>query len=98
MASLPKHLQSAAHSAAAPNAAGRCVSASQAKTHLLELLKDIDDKQETVIITKRGRPIARLVPIEAQPTRDIFGFMKGTGQILGDVVGPEPDLWEAMSE
>jgi len=98
MASLPKQLLSTTQSAAVKRPADRCVSASQAKTHLLELLKDIDDKREPVVITKRGRPIARLVPIEIQPSREIFGFMKGTGQILGDVVGPEPDQWEAMAE
>lgn len=73
------------------------IPASQAKTHLLELLNTVDLKGESVIITKRGRPVAKLVPIEQPPARSIFGYMKGTFRITGDIVGPEPDIWEAMS-
>lgn len=74
------------------------IPASKAKTHLLELLNTVDRKGESVIITKRGRPVAKLVPIENQPTRSILGYMKGSGKITGDVVGPEPDVWNAMVE
>lgn len=74
------------------------ISASKAKTHLLELLNTIDRKGESVIITKRGRPIAKLVPIEQTTPRSIFGWMKGSVKITGDIVGPEPDIWNAMVE
>lgn len=74
------------------------IPASKAKTHLLELLNTVDRKGESVIITKRGRPVAKLVPIENQPVRSIFGYMKGSGKITGDIVGPEPDIWNAMVE
>jgi len=45
---------------------GRCrimreVQASEAKTHLPRLLDDVE-QGETIIITRHGRPIARLVP------------------------------------
>ena len=75
----------------------KSVAASKAKAQLLTLLDNVDRKREPVIITKRGRPIARLVPIEPRRPADIFGCMKGTFRITGDVVGPEPDTWEAMS-
>lgn len=39
----------------------REIQASQAKTHLPQLLDDVE-RGETVIITRHGRPIARLVP------------------------------------
>ncbi len=74
------------------------IPASKAKTHLLELLNTVDRKGESVIITKRGRPVAKLVPIEQTAPRRIFGWMKGSGTITGDVVGPEPDIWNAMVE
>ncbi len=98
MATLPKLTASIHESERLSGKTIRQVSASQAKTHLLELLKDIDHKRESLVITKRGRPIARLTPIESQPSRSIFGCMKGTGRILGDVIGPEPDVWEAAAE
>jgi prevent-host-death family protein len=37
------------------------VQASEAKTHLLRLLDEVE-KGETVVITRHGRPIARLQP------------------------------------
>ena len=74
----------------------RTLAASTAKTHLLQLLDEVDSRREGVIITKRGRPVARLVPIVHDSPGSIFGCMKGTFKITGDIVGPEPDVWEAM--
>ena len=50
------------------------------------------------MITKRGRPVAKLVPLDDEP-EDIYGCMAGTGRILGDIVGPLDDLeWNADAE
>ena len=59
----------------------RLMSASQAKTHLLELLDIVDRTREGLVITKRGRPVARLMPIDTEPAHSIFGCMKGTFRI-----------------
>lgn len=48
-----------------------------------------------LIIAKRGKPLAKLVPIEDEPPTRLFGYMKGTGQILGDIVHVPHDLWTA---
>jgi antitoxin (DNA-binding transcriptional repressor) of toxin-antitoxin stability system len=49
-----------------------------------------------VIITKRGKPVAKLVPVETEKD-DIFGFMEGKGkiEIKGDIVSPilTPEEW-----
>ncbi len=39
----------------------REIQASEAKTHLPQLLDDVE-RGETIVITRHGRPIARLVP------------------------------------
>ena len=53
-------------------------------------------QQAPVVITKRGKPVAKLVPVE-QEKDDIFGFMKGKGtiEIKGDIVSPvlTPEEW-----
>jgi prevent-host-death family protein len=72
------------------------MSASHAKTHLLEILDRVDRTRSGLIITKRGRPVARLVPIEIEEPASIFGCMKGTFRITGDIVAAEPDTWEAL--
>ena len=49
------------------------VGAFEAKTHLSELLVRVE-AGETVTITKHGRPVARLVPVDAEPRRDWAAF------------------------
>lgn len=47
-----------------------------------------------IVITKRGKPVARLMPLAADMP-DIFGRMKGTVEILGDIVSPTGEIWNA---
>jgi prevent-host-death family protein len=65
----------------------REVQASEAKTHLPQLLDDVE-RGETIIITRHGRPIARIVPEAAQRQReidealaDIQALRKHTGKV-----------------
>ncbi len=63
------------------------------KAQCLGLLDEVQQQRKEIIITKRGKPVARLVPVdEAKPT--IFGRMKGTGRILGDIFSTG-ESWEA---
>lgn len=63
------------------------ISAEDFKTNCLALMDEVQAKREELLITKHGKPVAKLVP--AQPeTDDIFGFMIGKGQIVGDIVEP----------
>ena len=98
MATLPKPQPASVKFRPAKTVASeeRTVAASAAKTHLLELLDQVNTRRKPVTITKRGRPVARLVPIDEPSPVSIFGCMKGTFKITGDIVGPEPDAWEAM--
>lgn len=57
------------------------------KTKCLTLMAEVKAKRETVVITKHGRPVARLVPVN-DDADDIFGFYKGKGTIVGDVIAP----------
>ncbi len=70
------------------------VPAAKAKAHLLGMLSEVDRAGHEFVITKRGKPVAKLVPV--LPAEDIVGCMKGTFRITGDVVGPEADDWEAF--
>ena len=57
------------------------------KASCLAVMDEVQAKCETVIITKHGKPVAKLVPVTADRD-DIFGFMKGRIAIAGDVVAP----------
>ncbi|MGA2744842.1 MAG: type II toxin-antitoxin system Phd/YefM family antitoxin [Candidatus Sulfotelmatobacter sp.] len=66
------------------------------KARCLAIMDEVAAKRESVVITKRGKPVAKLVPVEKEKD-DIFGFFngKGTIEIKGDIVSPilSPEEW-----
>ncbi len=69
--------------------------AGQFKAQCLSVMDDVNEQRSEVVITKRGKPVAKLVPLDSRP-RDIFGCMQGTATIHGDIVAPavESTDWE----
>jgi prevent-host-death family protein len=65
----------------------KTMAAGSFKAKCLAVMDEVQAKRETVIITKRGKPVAKLVPIESEPD-DIYNFFAGKGTITGDVVSP----------
>ena len=63
------------------------------KKNCAAVIRDVYMKRETIVVTKRGRPVAKLVPVD-EVGGDIFGFLKGKGRIVGDVVSPAFTLEE----
>ena len=70
------------------------IPAGEFKTHCLKLMDQVRDKHTEIVITKRGKPVAKLVPVE-DTVPDIFGCMKGTVTIHGDIVAPTGEQWDA---
>jgi antitoxin (DNA-binding transcriptional repressor) of toxin-antitoxin stability system len=53
------------------------------------LLDEVQAKREPVLVTKNGKPVAKLVPLIFRRGEDpIFGFYKGKLDIVGDVMSP----------
>jgi len=57
------------------------------KVHCLAVMDEVQARRETVVITKHGKPVAKLVPADKNAD-DIYNFMAGKGTIAGDVVSP----------
>lgn len=57
------------------------------KSKCLALMDEVHAKSETIIITKRGKPVAKLVPVNPN-SDDFYDSMKGKARIIGDIVGP----------
>lgn len=72
----------------------RVVPAGEFKARCLKLMDEVHDSGTEIVITKRGKPVAKLVPA-ADETRPLFGAMKDTFRILGDIVEPLDVTWEA---
>lgn len=72
------------------------IAAAQFKAQCLQLMDNVKKKHISLVITKHGIPIAKLVPIE-ETKIDLFGTLKGTVNIKGDIVAPSDESWEAES-
>ena len=69
------------------------IAAGEFKAKCLHLLDEVQRTRKEIIITKRGRPVARMLPVEQQPPV-FFGRMKGTVEILGDIVASTGEHWQ----
>lgn len=71
------------------------VTTSELKARCSEIVGRVERMRTPIVLTKRGRPIARIVPIENQERADLFGFAQGSLSVVGDVVEPIDVPWEA---
>jgi prevent-host-death family protein len=60
----------------------------EAKTHLSRLLQRVESAGESIVITRSGKPVARLVPVGGEPRRP--GRLKGRIRIGKDFDAPLP--------
>jgi len=65
----------------------KTMSAADFKAKCLEVLDTVAKTSESVVVTKRGRPVARVVPMVNKPHR-LFGALKGRVRSVGDIVQP----------
>ena len=76
----------------------RYVAAAEFKANCLRLLDEVAQQRRPLIITKRGKPVAKLVPVEMEAI-DIFGRMAGSIKICGDIISPIEDAgWTGDAE
>ncbi|MBF8299557.1 MAG: prevent-host-death family protein [Dehalococcoidia bacterium] len=73
----------------------RTVKASEFKAKCLQIMDEVAETGESVVITKHGIPVSELVPIRRKP-KSLFGAMKGSVVIKGDILSPIDVEWEAM--
>jgi antitoxin (DNA-binding transcriptional repressor) of toxin-antitoxin stability system len=72
----------------------RTIQASKFKATCLQLMDEIAASGERVVITKHGKPISLLSPYSAKP-ETLFGLHSGSIKILGDLVEPIDEPWNA---
>jgi prevent-host-death family protein len=73
----------------------KSIAAGVFKAKCLSLMDEVKNKRQPLLITKHGKPVAKLVPVEDTETDPIFGFYKGKITVTGDVVAPafSPEDW-----
>ena len=70
----------------------RTVKASEFKAKCLRLMDEVANGGGEIVITKKGKPVARLTPYQERP-KSLFGLDKGRMKITGDIVSPMPAEW-----
>lgn len=75
----------------------RKIAAGEFKARCLTLMDDVHSTREPLIITKRGKPVAKLVPAD-DAEREFIGRLKGVIRVVGDIESPvePPEAWEAL--
>lgn len=75
----------------------RKIAAGKFKAQCLKVMEQVRTTREPVLITKRGQPLAKLVPAE-KPSDDFIGRLEGVITIVGDVESPVVPLedWDAL--
>jgi len=76
----------------------RTMPAGDFKARCLKVMDEVERTRKEVVITKRGVPVAKIVPVGSEPP-EVFDCMAKTAKIVGDVLGPvvPNDEWEALS-
>ena len=74
------------------------IAAGQFKAQCLQLMDQVKQTHEEIIITKHGRPVAKLVPVEDEPSSIFVGFMKGSVVVIGDIIASVDEDWEVCAE
>lgn len=65
------------------------------KAQCLALINSVAQTRDPIIITKHGKPVVKVVPVDAnkdideKPLRDVATY-------VGDIVSPIDEEWEAM--
>lgn len=71
---------------------------SQFKTHALKIIGRIAKENETMVITKRGKPVAKIMPYEDEDSISTPGQLADTLLFENDIVSPlGEDMWDASS-
>ena len=77
------------------------IAISEFKAKCLGILEEVRKTRKPIRVTRFGKPVAEVIPPSPEKaTGRRLGSMVGTGEILGDIVGPTSSLedWDAWKE
>jgi prevent-host-death family protein len=75
----------------------KTMAAGEFKAKCLKVMDRVNKTREPVLITKKGRPVAKLVPVDPKP-EDFLGCLAGMIEIVGDIESPiePPEAWKVL--
>ena len=75
----------------------KTISAAKFKAHCLKVMDEVQTTRESVIVTKKGKPVVKVVPAQA-PSEEVFGCLSEVIDIVGDIESPvlPSETWNAL--
>ena len=70
------------------------IAAGEFKSKCLAIMDQVAQSHESVVVTKRGKPIVKVIPYEQEPI-SLFGCLAGSVVIKADIVAPLDEAWNA---
>ncbi len=73
------------------------INAAEFRANCFKILDQVEMTHKEVVITKRGKPVAKLVHFAQEKEKDpLLGSMEGLVETIGDLTDPviEHDAWE----
>jgi prevent-host-death family protein len=61
----------------------KTLTATEFKAKCLRILDELEP--QGIVVTKRGRPVAKVIPLRTAQNADLIGCMKGKVKIKGDI-------------
>jgi prevent-host-death family protein len=75
------------------------VGSAEFKDRCLELIEIVRESRTELVVTRHGRPVAKVVPYTAAPdSRALLGSMAGTVVVFDAPFDPVPGLWDVNGE
>jgi prevent-host-death family protein len=76
----------------------RTMQATKFKSQCLAVIDEVQKTGQPLVITKRGKPVVRLVP-EGNDVDEIFDSLRGKAKIVGDIINTIPlSDWEMFTD
>ena len=69
------------------------IGAGEFKTHCLKLIDRVNQTKQPITITKHGKPMAKLTPVEDE-SYSLFGCLNSTIEIKGNIIEGTGEVWE----
>ena len=73
--------------------AAEVMKATDFKAHCLEVLDEVSRNRREFVVTKRGKPVAKVCPVDTD-SEQVYGCMKGTALAKDDLFSTH-EKWDA---
>lgn len=71
------------------------IPAGEFKATCLHVMDEVSKSRHPITITKRGKPIVKLIPFDEEKPLKLFGKLKGSMTLLTDIIQPIDEQWSA---